>query len=585
MADVKLLTNRLEGLPDDTVALRNCIRDLIALSALPVVGKSSGPREIADVVAGAVLGMVDCDLVRISIRRACDEPAVEVSRPVDGTHPDLASAVSAALVDSSRICTGRRTVAIETIESPGSAGIDAIRMASFPIGSRGDAVLVAASRRPNFPNGAERALLGVGASQAAIALDRWNAEADQRRFVSLIENSPDFVGFASPAGVPEYLNPAGLELVGLDELRKGIKSVLGFVAPHDRVRAHDEIWPLVIRRGRWRGELGFWHFRTGVTIPFLIDWFRIDEPRTGRLTNLAIVARDLTGQRKSEAKLRQLNNVLETRVARRTAELAASNARLVAESIEREQADARLHLLQSELYHAARLSAVGEMAAALAHELNQPLTAATVSFNAARRLLGRGAPDRSNVAEVIEEGAEQILRAGEIIHRMRNFVAGDTEKREESVAKLIGEASALALTDARTLGVEVRFDLDPKAGKFFADRIQIQQVLVNLLRNALEAMEDSKRRELVVRTRLLDAATVEVTVADTGAGIPEDLIGRVFEPFVSTKNNGMGLGLSICRSIVEDHGGRIEVVAAPGGGTTFRFTLAAAGWNGESDAA
>jgi two-component system sensor kinase FixL len=109
-------------------------------------------------------------------------------------------------------------------------------------------------------------------------------------------------------------------------------------------------------------------------------------------------------------------------------------------------------------------------------------------------------------------------------------------------------------------------------------------VLVNLLRNALEAMEDSERRELVVTTRLLDVATVEITVTDTGAGIPEDLMGRVFEPFVSTKGNGMGLGLSICRSIVEAHGGKIEAVAAPGGGTIVRFTLAAAGWNGEGDA-
>ncbi|MDB5408932.1 MAG: sensor histidine kinase, partial [Rhodospirillales bacterium] len=523
MADLKLLTNRLDGLPDGTAALRNCIRDLIALSALPVVWKNSGPREIGDVVAGALLGMVDCDLVCVSIRPAGDEAAIEISRSIDGTHPDLALAVSMALVDGSRIGIGHPTFASRTMEGPRTVGIGAFRIVSFPMGSGGDAVLVAASRRPDFPNEAERALLGVGASQAAIGLYRWNAEADQRRFVSLIENSPDFVGFASPAGVPQYLNPAGLALVGLDDLGQAdIKSVLDFVAPHDRIRAHDEIWPLVIRRGRWRGELGFRHFRTGVTIPFLIDWFRIDEPRTGRLTNLAVVARDPTAHRQSEAKLRQLNELLENRVARRTAELAASNAKLVAESVEREQADARLHLLQSELYHAARLSAVGEMAAALAHELNQPLTAAAISFKAARRLLARGDPDRSDVAEVIGEGAEQILRAGEIIHRVRNFVVGDAERREESVAKLIREASALALTNARTLGVEVRFDLDPKASKLFVDRIQIQQVLVNLLRNALDAMGDSVSRELVVTTRLLDPGTVEVTVADTGAGIPED---------------------------------------------------------------
>jgi signal transduction histidine kinase len=580
MADLKTFADHRSDEGSSSLGeLRSCVRDLTALSALPVIWKNSDPRQIADSIAGALLAMVECELVYVSIRGKRGEPGVQVARSIERTHPTLIAAARAAVVDASAT-RGRSQVT----EIPRFAGTGALRLASFPIGSRDEAMLAVVSPRPGFPNETERALLGVAANQAAVALDRWDAMADERRFVTLLERLSDFVGVASLSGVPRYLNPAGLKLIGLDALGQGdAPGMLDFVAASDRRRARDEIWPFVMRHGRWSGELGFRHFRTGATIPFLVDWFRIDEPRTGRAMNLAVVARDLTAQKQSEAELRRLNESLENRVARRTAELAASNAKLVAESTERERADARLHLLESELYHAARLSAVGEMAAALAHELNQPLTAAALSFKTVRRVLAHAPFEQPRIADILNEGAGQVLRAGAIIQRMRSFVTGDDEKREESVTTMIAEASALALINAKALGVEVRFDFAPSARTVFADRIQIQQVLVNLLRNALEAMEKSPRRELVVTTRLLDRATIEIAVADSGGGIAENMVGHIFEPFVSSKGDGMGLGLSICRSIVEDHGGRIHAGAAPGGGTVFRFTLAAG--DCESDAA
>ena len=124
--------------------------------------------------------------------------------------------------------------------------------------------------------------------------------------------------------------------------------------------------------------------------------------------------------------------------------------------------------------------------------------------------------------------------------------------------------------------MQVHLDFDPNAPKAFANRIQVQQILVNLMRNALEAMAKSKRRELQVTTALLDEETVEIAVADTGPGLAKDVAEHLFEPFVSTKREGMGLGLSICRSIVEAHGGKLRGEPNPGGGTIFRFTLAAA---------
>jgi C4-dicarboxylate-specific signal transduction histidine kinase len=362
--------------------------------------------------------------------------------------------------------------------------------------------------------------------------------------------------------------------------------VLDFVMPEEQARVRDELWPIVMREGRWIGEIAFRHFKSGAAFPFLVDWFRIDDLRTGRPMNIAVVSADLTTQKRAEAELRHLNATLEHRVAERTSELAEANEWLLTERMERERTDVRLHELQLELFHAARLSAAGQMAAALAHELNQPLTAAANFINAARRGLAnteRHGPDM--VREDMKDAARQVLRAGQIIRRLRDFASGgETEKRVESVVTMVEEASALALVGNGALGIEARFRFDPNATWAFADRIQIQQVLVNLMRNALEAMAGIGRRELTISTALLDEETIEIAVADSGPGLARDVVDHLFDPFVSTKARGMGLGLSICRTIVESHGGRIGAAENSGGGLALRFTLPAAPADENNDA-
>jgi two-component system sensor kinase FixL len=216
------------------------------------------------------------------------------------------------------------------------------------------------------------------------------------------------------------------------------------------------------------------------------------------------------------------------------------------------------------------------MAGALAHELNQPLAAAINFVRAAQLQLATGSRDEiETVPEVMDEAAGEVLRAGQIIRRLRDFIRlGETEPRIESVVAMLEEASTLALVGAGASGVQVRFSFDPSAMQVLADRIQIQQVLVNLMRNAIEAMAESTRRELVVSAALLDAETVEIAVCDSGPGVAEEVAANLFQPFVSTKPKGMGLGLSISRSIVESHGGRLRSEPNPGGGVIFSFTLA-----------
>ena len=241
---------------------------------------------------------------------------------------------------------------------------------------------------------------------------------------------------------------------------------------------------------------------------------------------------------------------------------------------ERQAAERRLQDLQAELVHVARLTALGEMASALAHELNQPLSAAANFVRGSVRLLDQDDPDKARIRDALVQAGDQTLRAGQIIRRLRDFVAkGEAERSFESLPKLLEEAGALAMLGAKDKGVRLRFDLAPDIDLVLADKVQVQQVALNLIRNAIEAMDGSPQRELMVSARPVADGMAEVSVADTGPGISPEIAEQLFQPFVTTKAEGMGVGLSISRTIVEAHGGRIWLDANPKGGAIFRFTL------------
>jgi two-component system sensor kinase FixL len=245
---------------------------------------------------------------------------------------------------------------------------------------------------------------------------------------------------------------------------------------------------------------------------------------------------------------------------------------------EHQQTQARLQELQSELVHVSRLSAMGEMASALAHELNQPLAAISNYMKGSRRLLSQSQdPNTKKIESAMDRAAEQALRAGQIIRRLRDFVSrGESDKLDESLSKLVEEAGALGLSGAREQNVQLRFNLKPEFDRVLVDRVQIQQVLVNLFRNALEAMAQSPRRELIVSNEMVADDMIEISVSDTGSGFQDDVKPNLFQTFFTTKETGMGVGLSISRSIIEAHGGRMSAESNSSGGATFRFTLPAA---------
>ena len=242
---------------------------------------------------------------------------------------------------------------------------------------------------------------------------------------------------------------------------------------------------------------------------------------------------------------------------------------------DRQESAERLEEVQSELARLARLSELGEMASTLAHELNQPLSAISNYVQGCSRLLSTTTDATgARVRNALDETAKQALRAGDIIRHLREFVTrGDTAKHPEDIKKLVEEAGALALVGSRERGVKSVFEFGQESGMVIADRIQIQQVLINLMRNAMEAMRDSERRELIVRTGPASDGELAVEVSDTGPGIPDDVAPQLFQPFVTSKSGGMGIGLSISKRIIEAHGGHIAVSRNEAGGATFRFTL------------
>ena len=242
---------------------------------------------------------------------------------------------------------------------------------------------------------------------------------------------------------------------------------------------------------------------------------------------------------------------------------------------ERQVTQRRLHDLQAELAHVARITAMGTLATALAHELNQPLTAIANYVETARDLLHDPDEDVLEVVrEALNECASQSVRAGQIVRRLRDYISrGEIDRKPESLNQLVSEANVLAMIGAGAHGIEIEVKLDAAFDKVLVDRIQIQQVILNLVRNAFEAMEDAPVQRVQISSCREPGGSIRVTIADNGPGLDPELAGQLFQPFNSTKIHGMGLGLSICHTIIRGHAGRIWAEASDLGGTAFHFTL------------
>jgi two-component system sensor kinase FixL len=403
----------------------------------------------------------------------------------------------------------------------------------------------ALGRTINGPDGAPARLSGIMLDINREKRLEETVRMRERHFRSILDTIPDAMIVIDEHGIMQFFSSAAERQFGYSEPEAIGKNISSLMPEPDRSR-HDGYIARYLKTGERRiigiGRIVTGMRKDGTTFPMHLT---IGEMHSGGSLFFTGFVRDLT---------------------------------------EQQQTQARLQELQSELVHVSRLSAMGEMASALAHELNQPLSAISNYMKGSRRLLA-GSTDANapKVEAALDRAAEQAIRAGDIIRRLRDFVARDaSEKRVESLSKMIEEAGALGLTGAREQGVFLRFNLDPTCDLVLADRVQVQQVLVNLFRKAMAA---STHRELIASNTKAADDMIEISVSDTGHGFAGDALAHLFQPFFTTKETGMGVGLSISRTIIETHGGRMWAETNRAGGATFRFTLPAAHAKDMTDAA
>jgi C4-dicarboxylate-specific signal transduction histidine kinase len=240
----------------------------------------------------------------------------------------------------------------------------------------------------------------------------------------------------------------------------------------------------------------------------------------------------------------------------------------------RKKAELEAQQQRKEVAHLSRVTMLGELSGALAHELNQPLTAILSNAQAAQRFLGQDSVDLDELRAILQDIVDEDKRAGEVIRRLRALLStGETQRQSADVNELVSEVFKLLRSDLANQGVRLQAELAPNLPSVNADRVQLQQVLINLVMNACDAMGEvaANDRRVIVRTELAAGVGVLVSVIDHGYGIPTEHIEKVFESFFTTKTHGMGLGLSICRSIVTAHGGRLWAENNPDRGASFHF--------------
>lgn len=290
-----------------------------------------------------------------------------------------------------------------------------------------------------------------------------------------------------------------------------------------------------------------------------------------------VVANRLVAWRiRTEESLREARDELELRVAERTAELKSANDALHQQMLEQRRTEEALQGARTELARIVRITMIGELAASIAHEVNQPLAAVVANADACIAWLRREPPDIGEANAAAERTIQGATRASEVIARIRSLInKGAPQRVPVSLNQIIEDTVALIKSQAARSSVIIMTHLDPGLPQAIGDRIQLQQVVMNLVINGIEAMTgvESGERQLTIRTEAPDPRQIRVAVADRGVGVDSDTIAHLFEPFFTTRPQGVGMGLSISRSIIEAHCGRLWVESVPQEGSTFYFTL------------
>jgi PAS domain S-box-containing protein len=622
--------------------------------------KTYDPHQIADSVAAALVSMLDAEFVYISLR---DDPVIEIARTDKRSAGDSLGAIRAALREILPAPSSEQTL---TLANP--IGEGTVRITVAPIGFSGDAVIIVGSQRSNFPTAAERLLLGIAANEATIALQRWQAEAEERirrteqELRLVIDTIPALVWSAQPDGSVDFVNQRLLEYTGLPledikgwgwtttwhpgdsatlmkEWRAALAAGETFKKEARLRRADGEYRWFLLRAVPLRDELGN-----------IVKWY-------GTTTDIEDRKRAEEALRRSEAYLAEAQRLSRTgsfgwnvssgdlfwseenfrifgydRATKPTIQLVLQRVHpddiaLVQQRIERashdgkdwalehrllmpdgsvkhlhvvarasrdesalkfigavrdvtaaKRAEQELHQAQANLAHVTRVTTLGELTASIAHEVNQPIAAAVTNAQAGLRWLGAHPPDLDEVRQALGLIVENGKRASDVIGRIRALIKKAPPRKDRlHINEIILEVLDLMRREVHRNRVALQTALSSDLPPISGDRVQLQQVILNLIINATEAMSEVSEgpREVLVGSGKDDTDGVLVAVRDSGPGLDTERLDHLFDAFYSTKLNGMGMGLAISRSIIEAHGGRLWATPNVPRGAVFQFSLPA----------
>lgn len=553
--------------------LKACINDLIGVVALPSIWSGGEALQIVNALIDILLDILGLEFICVRLKDAMGNVNIDIaraapSRPLVTMPHGIGEALESLLGNGPKQWPPRLRTRI--------GGSD-VSIAPLRLGPHGEIGMIAAGAlRKDFPLQTERLVLSVAANQAMIALqearllkeqkqvadeldqrvtqrtlelsaaneelrreivERRLAEYERQRLASIVEGSNDFIAIIDAEGRPVYVNQAGLRMIGLGSLALlGSVSAIALLFDEDRARLAEHIKNVTAGKGAWSGEMRLCHLETGIQIPVLCHIFSIGDHDMARVSNFAIVCREISALKHAEA-----------------------NAQAA----------------QAELARVNRLTTMGEMAASIAHEIKQPLTAIVANGEACLRLLGAKSPDRVELRAALNSVIDDARRAAEITVGIRNMAKKiGSEQRRLDVNQVIETVLALTHREIANHRICLQTRLQPSLPPVSGDVVQLQQVVLNLIMNAVEAMAapTERPRTLAVSSHS-ESGGVAVSVTDSGGGVDPAIVDSIFDPFFTTKSTGMGLGLSICRSIVEDHGGRLWVEPSKPRGCTFRFIL------------
>jgi len=560
----------------ETERLKRCINDLVSVLALPAIWTGSDPTHVLSTLLEALRGMLDLDLVYARMNGPPGEPPIEVVRVAGADSFTVQAHDIGVLLDERLGADSRNWPPVTRNVIDGTE----VSIVAMPLGLQGEiGALMAGSGRADFPGETERLVLGVAANQAAIGLREARLRSDQKRLTTELdqrvarrtaeltaanqglrkevaerrraeehlrqselnlrqmpETIPEMLWSATSAGAIDYCNARLLDYTGCSA-----EAVMGsgwtkLLHPDD-VEQTARVWISCVTTGApYRVEVRVFH--------------RADGTYRWCVTN----ARPLLDQ---HGRILKWHGTL-------------------VDMHDWKQAQEALRNTQAELAHMTRVMAMGELTAAIAHEINQPLSGIITNASTSLRMLAGDPPNVDGALETARRTIRDANRVSDVITRLRGLyskkeAAAESVDLNEATREVIALSLGVVQKDGVIPRTELAADLPPVTG----DRVQLQQVVLNLIRNAVDAMSavEGRPRELLIRTGRDAGDRVLLTVQDTGVGFQRESADRLFDPFYTTKTSGMGIGLSVSRSIIESHHGRLWATLNDGPGATFSFSI------------